>query len=427
MARQPTVGGDSGTWGTTLNDYLSVSLDAVGAVKNFWVNVKAPPYNAVGNGVADDTTAIQAALDAAKGDLTTNVVFFPPGNYLVSQLRFYKGQILLGSGMGASPQRGTMITQKDGVNESCITNDPTNIISTDYAHWVKIANMYIAKTAGSDTLGSGIDFACRTGEGTVISDVYVNGFPEHGIRLQHGGAPGRLREIHVFNNGAYGLSVERGAGDTWQSFECDAISGDNNTSALFRILLAGDAREQFLFKSIKAETSAASKQPYIGVFDNTNGAPITIMGIGALADNGQTGTAVFRITNSNAKLTILGNAANNFTNLIQDDVNSKSYATFGEGLVIWRAGVPYKLPLSGTAAWDPPALAPNAVGTATISVSGAKATDIAAVSFSNALNDGMFLTGCVNTANLVKVMLYNLTAGTVNLAAGTLTANVWQH
>jgi hypothetical protein len=42
------------------------------------LNVKAPPYSARGDGIADDTAAIQSALDAA------HTVLIPPGTYLLS-------------------------------------------------------------------------------------------------------------------------------------------------------------------------------------------------------------------------------------------------------------------------------------------------------------------------------------------------------
>jgi hypothetical protein len=34
MARLPTVSGDNNTWGTVLNEYLSVSLDTDGTIKS---------------------------------------------------------------------------------------------------------------------------------------------------------------------------------------------------------------------------------------------------------------------------------------------------------------------------------------------------------------------------------------------------------
>jgi hypothetical protein len=48
-----------------------------------YVNVKLSPYNATGNGVTDDTNAIQQALDDI-GALGGGVVFVPEGNYLIA-------------------------------------------------------------------------------------------------------------------------------------------------------------------------------------------------------------------------------------------------------------------------------------------------------------------------------------------------------
>ncbi|MHC4397494.1 MAG: right-handed parallel beta-helix repeat-containing protein, partial [Planctomycetota bacterium] len=45
------------------------------------INVKDPPYNAVGDGSNDDTVEIQAALTAA---VDGDTVYFPPGTYLIS-------------------------------------------------------------------------------------------------------------------------------------------------------------------------------------------------------------------------------------------------------------------------------------------------------------------------------------------------------
>lgn len=50
-----------------------------------WINVKNAPYNAYGDGIHDDTSAIQAALNAASANYQVPLtVYFPPGTYHIS-------------------------------------------------------------------------------------------------------------------------------------------------------------------------------------------------------------------------------------------------------------------------------------------------------------------------------------------------------
>ncbi|MEU6765909.1 glycosyl hydrolase family 28-related protein [Streptomyces sp. NPDC046853] len=60
-----------------------------------WLNVKSRPYDALGNGVADDTAAIRAAINAAG---VGGVVYFPKGVYRISgTLDLPRGVTLMGS------------------------------------------------------------------------------------------------------------------------------------------------------------------------------------------------------------------------------------------------------------------------------------------------------------------------------------------
>lgn len=95
MSRQPTVGGDAGGWGAILNDYLSQGIGSDGTLKAFQViNVKDSTYGAKGDGVTDDTSAIQAAINAASG----GIVFFPAGRYSFSALTISNPMTLRGQG-----------------------------------------------------------------------------------------------------------------------------------------------------------------------------------------------------------------------------------------------------------------------------------------------------------------------------------------
>ena len=86
------------------------------------LDVKAPPFNAKGDGVSDDTAAIQKALAAPGGDL----LYFPAGTYRVTDLLEFKhadtpssridekaGGWIAGAGRGPDGRMRTVI-QRDG-------------------------------------------------------------------------------------------------------------------------------------------------------------------------------------------------------------------------------------------------------------------------------------------------------------------------
>lgn len=92
MARLPTVGGDDGDWGTVLNQFLQVSHNNDGSLKNLFINVK--DYGAVGDGTTDDTAAIQAAVTAGN-------TFIPAGTYrITSTITIPSNRRIVGSGHG---------------------------------------------------------------------------------------------------------------------------------------------------------------------------------------------------------------------------------------------------------------------------------------------------------------------------------------
>lgn len=81
--------------------------------------------------------------------------------------------------------------------------------------------------------------------------------------------------------------------------------------------------------------------------------------------------------------------------------------------------------LSNTATWDPPSIANNASAATTLSVPGAVVGDMVNVSFSLALG-GLSLTAQVSAADTVEVRLTNNTGLAVDLASGTIRAQVFK-
>ena len=83
--------------------------------------------------------------------------------------------------------------------------------------------------------------------------------------------------------------------------------------------------------------------------------------------------------------------------------------------------------LSGTVVWDPDSVNDGEITSGSVEVNGAVVGDTVAVGFSTAVPAGALLVGAVTEPNLVTVTLFNKTGTPLNLASGTLRADVWQH
>lgn len=120
------------TWGGIVGDIedqvdLQTILNNKASKNDLVFNVK--DYGAVGNGVADDTSAIQAAVEAANG----RTVFVPSGTYIISEEIVLKdGMTLIGDGFNSCLRRRTGSV-----------NYLINILAVRSGHNIRITNLQI--------------------------------------------------------------------------------------------------------------------------------------------------------------------------------------------------------------------------------------------------------------------------------------------
>lgn len=295
-----------------------------------WVNVRT--FGAQGDGLSDDTVAIQRAIDGAYAR-NGNVVFFPSGIYVVSQIILKQGISLSGSGINPPPHGlGTVLQQKPGTDLDLILSDQ---LPRGYHHWSVISNMRLVG-ANRTKLSSGIRFAAATGEGMKFEHLLIGNFARDGIQVI-GGVPFYAEDIHLFHNGVgsgmgYGLDIASKGSDPSQTYELSMISGDDNMTALIHIGAGGGIgnHQAYLIEGVKAEKHTKGRQNDVIVVDDMNGTPVVIMGAAAVNNSGELANSVVKIIRSNARLFWFGlnrdnDLPNGYTYTVHDEFNRRSF------------------------------------------------------------------------------------------------------
>ncbi len=279
MSRLPTVSGDANAWGSILNDFLSVAHNSNGSLKNLFINVKDPAYGAKGDGITDDTAAINSAITAAASG---GIIFFPFGTYIISSSLIIDNDNIALVGQG---QRGSAATI-----QVAATSDPTYALvvgNTRNANSCLISGISFVGRNSTSSTGKGIRFRSNGGK---MYQVKVALFGGNGIDLDSFSGTIYevfLEDVEITTNGMN--SSTHGDGLT--------ISGLVSDSEYHRVICSGDVGKTTTVNGIKLVSAGAQKfvdcHCYFCSNDGLNnaaspGAKLSIIG-GAYETNGVNG------------------------------------------------------------------------------------------------------------------------------------------
>lgn len=149
---------------------------------------------------------------------------------------------------------------------------------------------------------------------------------------------------------------------------------------------------------------------------------ILTLGAGAGTGAGAPGNMLFRVAGTLGTGTTVQSV--NVTALTL--AGNTGAATFGSSVAI-GSGTAITKYISGSKTFDFPSVASLGTTTTTVTVTGAAVGDLCTCGLTTLTTEGLMLNANVSAANTVTVVLFNPTAGAVDLASGTLRVGVWQH
>lgn len=156
------------------------------------INVKTD-YGAVGDGVADDTTAIANAITAAEGATYDTNIIFPPGIYLTDTL-----QVIAGGGSVTMTGIGLAVLRKKPGSTPSIMRINSN--------FNRIVNFQLD---GNNIVSGNSGIEIR-GNFNIVEQCIIYNCTGHGILITNAGGGGSdniIRDNYIFNNGMVGVAT----------------------------------------------------------------------------------------------------------------------------------------------------------------------------------------------------------------------------
>lgn len=297
--------------------------------------VSVKDFGAVGDGAADDTAEIQAALDAVP--VTGGCVYFPAGTYIVSApLVVDSNTVLIGDGMYVSKLSAT--TAFTSSQAMVYANAESNITIEQLG--------FIGNTNG--TLGAGTGIHLKNGTRNQVRDCYVENTTQAGIRYeeQNNGIIDGCTLVSCGRTGYtdnHGIMLYSASGSAIQTYSCKVTSNTVTNSfrkgittfsdlLLYDLLISGNTvTSSGLGNIYVGGTAPASTHDKIRVVGNyVEGGPINIQ-VGATSNSVIDGNTCGANTTASANIGFVDSTDLIISNNVVQSSNLHAIATISSG------------------------------------------------------------------------------------------------